>query len=451
MKKNSQSSRPELPRPPRLPHTTYVAGKPGPRKWRARLQVNGERPEAWGVDATEAIERWISDWRQSLIRPRPSSASAASDEQLDDVEPRPETMAAFIDSFVANYAAMHRAPGTAIRYRRTGEELKTVFGNRPFSVSRASIQAHLNRLIVANEYTTAIAKHARFLSKAYNWALTDHFEWLGENPARRLNYPSPKAGVRASQAHEGDPPTKEWPSRDEVQRLLEATKDDDLGPLWYAIAVFGLRPGEGVALHRDYLTPGPSGRAEHVLIHRKLARHNRVVGVGPTKNAQKRTLSLPPGDPRIAALLDQAESMAELETANPTWDPRWAGFLFRRAERSGRAKAGSPVAPDTLKGAFDEALRKAGIDKPYTPHSLRHYHISEMFRAGFSLKEVAAWTGHDSLRVLEETYAHVLREVERPERHSDALDAMNLPRPSGRALRRGNVGVRQVGSNTPDR
>ena len=441
---NNKLTDPAKARPRRVPHVTFVEAKAGPRRFRARLQVDGKRREAWGLDETEAIERWIKEWRQSLITPASSSPSDRSAER----KARPKSTGEFLDRFRDDYVQLHLGPSTQVRYERDLRKLREALGHLPFPTPRDDCQAHINDLIRADAFTTTIAKHAARLSKAYNWAARDHAEWEAGNPARLLNRPAPVKGVRASQAHEVVHAPVIVPSRDEVRRILEVTaEDEELGAFWYAMANFGPRPGECLALMRDAIRAGSSTKAEYLHIVQTIQRLNRAIVVGPTKGRKNRKCWLPPADPTLLVLLDQAERMALLEAEHPEWDPRWTGYLFRRLEdgHTKRSRAGDPILPDTIKSRFDAALKKAGIDKAYTPHHLRHYHVSEMLRGGFSVPEVAQWTGQTE-EVIQSTYTHVLDEIERPERHADVLRSMNLPKPRI-GVRSATTGVHEVGSD----
>ena len=53
--------------------------------------------------------------------------------------------------------------------------------------------------------------------------------------------------------------------------------------------------------------------------------------------------------------------------------------------------------PFQLRAIVKRSLRRAGITKAITPHSLRHSFCTNLLRAGLNLKAIAELAGHVSL------------------------------------------------------
>ncbi len=99
------------------------------------------------------------------------------------------------------------------------------------------------------------------------------------------------------------------------------------------------------------------------------------------------------------------------------------GWLF-----PGRTKQGH-AAKETVRNVFHKAVRVAGIQKPATPHSLRHSFATHLIDAGTDVTVVKALLGHSSLRATE-VYAHT--SVEQLARTTSPLDLLGTP--GGRIL-----------------
>ena len=70
------------------------------------------------------------------------------------------------------------------------------------------------------------------------------------------------------------------------------------------------------------------------------------------------------------------------------------------------ATPGQPISGNDVFGVFKNALRRAGITKPVSPHSLRHAFATHMLEAGVDLRTIQALLGHRSLKTTSR-YLHV--------------------------------------------
>jgi integrase/recombinase XerD len=69
---------------------------------------------------------------------------------------------------------------------------------------------------------------------------------------------------------------------------------------------------------------------------------------------------------------------------------------------------GQPVSRSTIQKVFREALKRAGINKQATIHSLRHSFATHLLENGVNLKIIQSLLGHSSLRITS-IYLHVTR------------------------------------------
>ncbi len=61
------------------------------------------------------------------------------------------------------------------------------------------------------------------------------------------------------------------------------------------------------------------------------------------------------------------------------------------------ARLGSPISREAVAEACQKAHRLSGIDKPITPHSLRHAFATHLLESGTDLRTIQLLLGHRSL------------------------------------------------------
>ncbi|MEV6602121.1 site-specific integrase [Actinoplanes sp. NPDC051346] len=178
-----------------------------------------------------------------------------------------------------------------------------------------------------------------------------------------------------------------------VARFLEAVQDDPLFPLWWLIALRGLRRGEVAALRGEDLDI--SGQCLHV--REQIVLVDGVYHAGPPKSmAGVRLLAL---DAFTTDLLNRYWAQRGTPTGNPCRP------LFTHPD-------GRPVRPDWLTHRFAELVEQLDLP-PIRFHDLRHGAASLAGTANVPLKVIQHDLGHSSSVTTSDTYWTVLMELAR--------------------------------------
>jgi integrase len=191
-----------------------------------------------------------------------------------------------------------------------------------------------------------------------------------------------------------------------VRRLLEATADDFLGPLWALAVSTGLRRGELLALRWTDVSNG-------TLTVRRSVGRTRDGGWAPgeVKSAtSRRSIALPAL--AIDALTRQKARQDELiADAGATWTDA-VGTIFTD-------EAGNPLLPERVSHGFADARGRAGIP-PVRFHDLRHSAATMLLGAGVPMAVISEWLGHGDIGTTFRYYTAVT-----PRLRDDARAAMD--------------------------
>lgn len=192
----------------------------------------------------------------------------------------------------------------------------------------------------------------------------------------------------------------------DVTKLLEATADDELGPLYALAATTGLRRGELLGLTWADVADG------RITVRQSMTRDGAGGWTpGDVKSAHsRRTLPMPLRARQAVETQRTRQRFAE-KAAGTAWQNS-RGLVFTDA-------IGRPLLPETISHRFAKDQEKAGIPKVRL-HDLRHSAATALLSAGVPLAVIRDWLGHSDVNVTANAYAAVV-----PELMTDAADAMD--------------------------
>jgi site-specific recombinase XerD len=180
-------------------------------------------------------------------------------------------------------------------------------------------------------------------------------------------------------------------SPEEVARLLDAARPGRDRVLWQTAYACGLRIGELV-----HLTSHDIDSARMVVVVRQgKGNKDRLVPLSPR-------------------LLDELRCYWRMHRSHP--------WLFPGG------KPGRPLHPGGVQRLFQQTRRRAGIDKPATPHTLRHSFATHLLEAGVDILTVQKLLGHGALSTTTH-YLHISRR--HLQQTPSLLDLIALPAPTG--------------------
>lgn len=196
-------------------------------------------------------------------------------------------------------------------------------------------------------------------------------------------------------------------SAEDVARLLEATADDPMGPVYRVAVGTGLRLGELMGLR--WSDVDIEGRT--LVVRRAYSRTaDGGYAIAEPKTARSRRTVMLPAVALDGLRRQKVRQAAQRLAAGSAWQDT-AGQVFTDA-------VGRPARPDVVSTAFRQVSTRLKLGARF--HDLRHTAASLLLAAGVPLKVVSETLGHSSIAITADVYAHVTPDLRR-----EAADAMD--------------------------
>jgi integrase len=348
------------------------------KSWRLKIEgarVNGRRNTSYITLGT--VSRREAEAKAAKI-----IAAIGSGEYVD---PSKETVAAFGERWLRDWAEQNVSAKTAERYEELLRTACQHVGGVPIQRLGAPDLARLYASLAAWSPRTRLHLHraiSRMLKHAVQWGV------IARNPATMVDAPR----VAASEI--------EILSAVDTQRALTALRGRTLYPIAAVALGTGMRRGELLALRRsDVDLDRAVLRVEQAL---GWTQRDGLAFRPPKTSYGRRSLTLAPSTVTVLRehLRAQLEQRLKLGLGKPAEDdlvfPNWKG---------------EPRLPGSVTKEWAMAMRPLGITATF--HSLRHTHASELIRGGVDILAISRRLGHGSAAITLSVYGHLIRPDDR--------------------------------------
>ncbi|MBO8128045.1 MAG: site-specific integrase [Peptococcaceae bacterium] len=200
----------------------------------------------------------------------------------------------------------------------------------------------------------------------------------------------PTMGIKTPRV---EPKKRKILTKEEHQRLLEATRHFKHGLVIYLLAETGMRLGEVLGLTWQDV----SFERKTITISRAADVRHRKLNTEPKNVHSIRTIQI---NDKMVALLK--EHKRKQENAKVTPFNRADDLVFKSDD-------GRVLKEQSVRRTLKKALKKAGIQDHMRIHDLRHSAGSLLLEAGYSLASVAEFLGHSNTSTTSSIYAHAVR------------------------------------------
>ena len=235
---------------------------------------------------------------------------------------------------------------------------------------------------IGGQSTTSIRKIISILRNVFDYAVL--YGDIKINPAMQV--PMPKKTNKKEER-------QVFLTAEDTQKMLDAFKDEEIGPIVYVTLYYGLRKSEALGLRWQVV----DFEDNTITINHTVVGGSHIVAKDSTKSyCSRRTYELLPDvKDLLLRLKDQQEDYKErLGSGYHNND-----YIFKNPN-------GMPYRPDSLTRSFKRALARHGLpDMRY--HDLRHSTASILVDKGWDINDIKEWLGHADISTTANIYAHI--------------------------------------------
>ncbi len=321
------------------------------------------------------------------------------------------TFREYLDTWVAGLPTTGLKPSTVDSYRRNILYVTATLGARRLDgLSPLDLDGLYTRLLAGGRRLKPgeglRPRSVRYCHQVIAKALGDAVRKgiLPRNVAAAASPPSAKS-TRA--------PEMNWWTFDELQRFLDATKDEPLGPLFRLAAMTGMRRGELCGLRWadvDFAAGNLEVRHQLLVVRSPGATDGGLMFSETTKTDRgRRTIGLDPTTVAVLKARKSEQSVKRLAMGAGWQNER--GLAFTEAD-------GRPLDPESVGKVFDRRVARLGL-KRLRFHDLRHTHVAHLIAQGIDPLTISRRVGHASASFTLDRYGHLF-----PQADSDAATAV---------------------------
>jgi integrase len=196
----------------------------------------------------------------------------------------------------------------------------------------------------------------------------------------------------------------------EWRAFLQEAKGDTMAPLWYFLAVEGMRRGEALGLRwQDVNWERGTVHISQTVVPDRNNLGKALIQSRAKTNAGARSVRLT-GE-TIVVLKEHRDRQAFQRQA--------AGDAWQDHDLIVCTGTGTPINPNNVTRSYNRLVMLSGVPR-IRVHDMRHTAATMLLRAGVSAKIVSERLGHATIAITLDTYSHVL-----PDMQDVAAEAMS--------------------------
>ena len=235
---------------------------------------------------------------------------------------------------------------------------------------------------IGGQSNTSVRKIISILRNVFDYAIL--YGDIKINPA--LQVPMPKRGNKKDER-------QVFLTAEDAQKMLDAFKDEEIGPIVFVTLYYGLRKSEALGLRWQAV----DFEKDTLTINHTVVGGSRIVRKDSTKSYNsKRTYQLLPDIKTLLLKLKAQQEDYKLRLGSNYHDN---DYIFKHPN-------GVLYRPDSLTRSFKRALARYGFPQ-MRYHDLRHSTASILVDKGLDINDIKEWLGHADISTTANIYAHI--------------------------------------------
>ena len=235
---------------------------------------------------------------------------------------------------------------------------------------------------IGGQSTTSIRKIISILRKVFDYAVL--YGDIKVNPALQVPMPKKKNNKDERQV---------FLTAEDAQKMLDAFRDEEIGPIVFVTLYYGLRKSEALGLRWQAV----NFENNTISINHTVVSNGHIVRKDSTKTySSRRSYQLLPDIKDLLLKLQEKQKEYKERLGSGYHDN---DYIFKNPN-------GIPYNPDSITRSFKRALARHGLpDMRY--HDLRHSTASILVDKGWDINDIKEWLGHSDISTTANIYAHI--------------------------------------------
>ena len=235
---------------------------------------------------------------------------------------------------------------------------------------------------IGGQSITSIRKIISILRQVFEYAVL--YGDISINPAAQVPLPKKKNNKDERQV---------FLTAEDAQKMLDAFRDEEIGPIVFVTLYYGLRKSEALGLRWQAV----DFKNNTITINHTVVSNGHIVRKDSTKTYNsKRTFQLLP---------DVKDLLLKLKAQQEYYKSR-LGSGYHDNDYIFKSPNGMPYRPDSLTRSFQRALIRHGLPQ-MRYHDLRHSTASILVDKGWDINDIKEWLGHADISTTANIYAHI--------------------------------------------